>query len=332
MGSSFSSKSKAIQTNFLQTGDLLLLCLPKDTSFGHCPPDMVRGLMAAQRGTLSTDEMKVFCNTWTNVAMIYRMPRDREEQMRLGDRYKDLDKGHKRSDPMVIFATGKGLFVQQASEFVQDMIKRGGTVVCRPLTIDSPKNNYLEQVDHLYATITPSISWKSFSKQNDSLVRELLEHVLTQVRKMPATTMLQLRKYFYELSQDGGDYIEGQHLRQVLGKIHDSTTAKDTASKILKAMDLSKDDLISFPEFLAAFSHTKFSKLSEQSDAVGSCSAQLVALLYETMGVVAPAMPGERDVLPEFFAFHSKKSMFSRSIQLLNGSHLAAHQYVECRE
>jgi len=69
--------------------------------------------------------------------------------------------------------------------------------------------------------------------------------------------------------------------------------------------------------------------LSEQSDAVGSCSAQLVALMYETMGVIPPKLPGERDVLPEYFAAtHQKKSEF-RSVKLCDGMTLGAHRTVE---
>ena len=62
----FQSKT-TVKTQLLATGDLLLVSLPKSTSFGHAPPDLVRGLMAAQRGTLATDEEKVFCSTWTHV-------------------------------------------------------------------------------------------------------------------------------------------------------------------------------------------------------------------------------------------------------------------------
>jgi hypothetical protein len=318
-----------IQTTFLSTGDVLLVCLPKMTSFGHAPPDLVRGLMAAQLGTLATDDPKVYCKTWTHVAMVYRIPRDREEQARLGDRTKDQDKNHKRSDPMVMYADGKGLYVKSAAEFVRDMVRCGGTVVCRPLSASTPKKDWLGSVDHFYTTISPSgVSWKNFSRQQDPLVRELLEHVLCDVRKMPATTMLQLKQYFGELSDDKGEYIEGQHLRQMLGKIHDAKTARDLTKRILTTMDLSHDDLISFPEFLAAFSHAPFQKLSEQADAVGSCSAQLVCMLFETMGMVAPAMPGERSVLPEYFAKHREKSDYG-SIKLQNGSSLGTHHLVE---
>ena len=155
MGGLLSSVS-TLQTSFLQTGDLLLISCPKATSFGLAPPDLVRGLMAAQKGTLATEEEKLFCNTWTLAAMVYRVPRDRAEQALLGDPTKDKDKEKKRTDPYVIFANGKGIYVQSAREFVNDMTTKGGTVVCRPLTVCGdglPSKTWLNRVDQFYTMI-----------------------------------------------------------------------------------------------------------------------------------------------------------------------------------
>jgi len=192
----------------------------------------------------------------------------------------------------------------------------------------------LAKLDHFYTVISPvGLPWKgggiTLGAQQDPMVTELLEHVLSYVKKMPASTMLTLRKYFIELSTDNaGKFIEGKDLKQLLSKLHDAETSRNLTKKILEAMDLSKDDLISFPEFLAAFSHTPFTHLSEQSDAVGACSAQLICLLYETMNIVPPALPGERSVLPEHFAKHATKTGY-RTVELCKGIHLGHHYHVE---
>ena len=238
----FQSKT-TVKTQFLATGDLLLVSLPKSTSFGHAPPDLVRGLMAAQRGTLATDEEKVFCSTWTHVAMIYRLPNDRTEQGNLGHRggggggRRKIDE--QRTDPFVMYGDGHGLFLKKASEYVNDALNAGGIVVCRSLTSHAhhgahhgapPTKGWLDQVDHLYTLLSPpGVQWSRSSltdqvdhiKRSDPLIVELLEHILSSVRRMPPGVMLELRKHFGELSNDTGEYIEGKFLRQLLSKLHD---------------------------------------------------------------------------------------------------------------
>lgn len=233
----FQSKT-TVKTQFLATGDLLLVSLPKSTSFGHAPPDLVRGLMAAQRGTLVTDEEKKFCSTWTHVAMIYRLPNDRKEQGNLGPRgggQRNQKIDEQRTDPFVMYGDGHGLFLKRASEYVNGALNAGGSVVCRSLTAHAhhgapPKKGWLAQVDHLYTLLSPpGVQWSRSSftdevdhiKRSDPLIVELLEHVLSSVRRMPAGVMLELRKHFGELSNDTGEYIEGKSLRQLLSKLHD---------------------------------------------------------------------------------------------------------------
>jgi hypothetical protein len=336
MGGMLSGSSRTVEASSLKTGDLLLICLPKLTSFGLAPPDMVRGLMGAQKGTFTNDDEKAFCNTWTLAAIVYRVPGDRltEEEER---RMKRNEKDRKTTDPYVLFANGKGIHLNTASEFITEMNRKGGTVVCRSLHMESVKNGWLDGLDHFYTVISPGGKpWKSgggvqlLGAPMDPMIVELLQHVLCYVRKMSSSTMLHLKKYFMELSSEGtGEYIEGKDLRQLLNKLHDTETARDLTKKILKAMDLTHNDLISFPEFLAAFSHSPFTKLSEQSDAVGACSAQLIAMLYATMGVVPNASPGERRVLPEYFAKHPQKKMYD-SIKLCKGVTLGPHHNVKC--
>ena len=60
MGGMLSGSSRTVEASSLKTGDLLLICLPKLTSFGLAPPDMVRGLMGAQKGTFTNDDEKAF--------------------------------------------------------------------------------------------------------------------------------------------------------------------------------------------------------------------------------------------------------------------------------
>ena len=337
MGGIFSTQSPTLHPHLLKTGDLLLISLPKGTSFGLAPPDLVRGLMGAQKGTLATEEEKSFCNTWTLAAMVYRVPSHRVLQVNQpGQKLSTKTRIKQRTDPYVIFANGKGIYLKQVSEFISNISKKGGTIVCRPLQLphDGHPKNWLAKLDHFYTVISPvGLPWKgggiTLGAQQDPMVTELLEHVLSYVKKMPASTMLTLRKYFIELSTDNaGKFIEGKDLKQLLSKLHDAETSRNLTKKILEAMDLSKDDLISFPEFLAAFSHTPFTHLSEQSDAVGACSAQLICLLYETMNIVPPALPGERSVLPEHFAKHATKTGY-RTVELCKGIHLGHHYHVE---
>lgn len=75
--------------------------------------------------------------------------------------------------------------------------------------------------------------------------------------------------------------------------------------QILSALSLKHSDLISLPEFLAAFSHVPFQGISDQMDVIGSCSAHFVAMLYESMGVIVPEAVGERMVLPTSFSQES---------------------------
>ena len=65
-------------------------------------------------------------------------------------------------------------------------------------------------------------------------------------------------------------------------------------------------------------------------DTAGSCSAHLIALLYETMGVMPGALAGERAVLPSSFAFPEKgRSQFtSTAVKLTKAFSLSRHERV----
>jgi hypothetical protein len=102
--------------------------------------------------------------------------------------------------------------------------------------------------------------------------------------------------------------------------------------QILEAMSLKHNDLISLPEFLAAFSHVPFHGISDQMDVIGSCSAQFAALLYETMGIIKPQLVGERVVLPGSFSQPSTSTRnrltTSGQILLKEGASFGEHQKV----
>ena len=94
MGGMFSTHPPTLHPKLLKTGDLLLISLPKGTSFGLAPPDLVRGLMGAQKGTLATEEEKSFCNTWTLAAMVYRVPSHRVLQVNQPDQKLSIKTAH----------------------------------------------------------------------------------------------------------------------------------------------------------------------------------------------------------------------------------------------
>ena len=85
------------------------------------------------------------------------------------------------------------------------------------------------------------------------------------------------------------------------------------ARKILAAVDLNHDDLISLPEFMAAFSNTPFTAISDQLDVTGMISAAFVFHLYIAMGVLEEDMLGSQAVLPELFVGRTPSKISSNS-------------------
>ena len=115
-------------------------------------------------------------------------------------------------------------------------------------------------------------------------------------------------------------------------RTHTLYPTKSSSTQILDAMSLKHNDLISLPEFLAAFSHVPFHEISDQMDVIGSCSAHFVAVLYETMGILKPEAVGERVVLPSSFCEAStrKRNTFTSTgqISMESGARFGKHQMV----
>ena len=262
----------AVPTGALETGDLLLVCRPKAMNFGLVPRDIVRGLLQAQRGTITTHSEKVHCQTWTGVAIVYRLQGNRKARRDVRSRARDAGAGAKclggaqRERRMVrqleadggetanvLYADGHGVFVKKLNSFVSEVMHDGGTVVTRKLRrsqkdadaarIDGGggreggfvNESWLAHLDSLYTVVAPTGSnWQSLSKDTHQhvLVKELLEHTLVYARRMPPSVMLQIQRYFVELSNETGQFIEGKEIVEVLSRLHDPQTAKKLSKKV----------------------------------------------------------------------------------------------------
>lgn len=126
----------------------------------------------------------------------------------------------------------------------------GGTIVVRRLNrphkaIDEEiqalragtfvDESWLAQCDSLYKNIAPrGANWKSLSKTDhqDNFVSDVLAHTLIYARRMPPSVMLEIKRYFEELCNDSGEYIEGKEVRKVLSRLHDPGTAKKLSEKV----------------------------------------------------------------------------------------------------
>ena len=144
--------ASALPAGALVTGDQLLVSRPKAMNFGLAPRDIVRGLLQAQRGTITTLEGKVYCQPWTHVAIVYRIQADREarrnaETLARAARAKASCLGGMHTErrmtraleadgaatAKVLYADGHGIYVKKLTEFVSSVLNDGGTVVARRL-------------------------------------------------------------------------------------------------------------------------------------------------------------------------------------------------------
>ena len=90
----------------------------------------------------------------------------------------------------------------------------------------------------------------------------------------------------------------------------------------MNAIDVNHDGVITFDEFLIGFSMKPFKSIAAEHDFCGTTSAELVADVYERMGLLTKRLLIEKEYKPVSFSS-------SAALPLSSGSTLSKEFYIE---
>ena len=132
----------------------------------------------------------------------------------------------------------------------------------------------------------------------------------------------ELKRYFLSLDSDNNGYIDRHEVKKLLQRLHGDDISENKVKLLMNAIDVNHDGVITFDEFLIGFSMKPFKSIAAEHDFCGTTSAELVADVYERMGLLTKRLLIEKEYKPVSFSS-------SAALPLSSGSTLSKEFYIE---
>ena len=347
MGSSYSSKERQkvrkrkwlTRRNYeskVECGDLILVRRYEDKPYGLTHPGISRGMVSHIKGHFDTD-LSVHLDPWTSVGIVYRTRSDRDLRRAQGvhrgakrrqkvDVNKNIDNGGaNRHEPNIIIVDNLGVQLWTYSAFLRNAKEKHYIVACRSLEISEENNLDFTELDELYRKLLPvGTSWLSMRNMTypHESVKVAVRNASLQAKRMPMSMQQELKRYFLSLDSDNNGYIDRHEVKKLLQRLHGDDISENKVKILMNAIDVNHDGVITFDEFLIGFSMKPFKSIAAEHDFCGVTSAELVADVYERMGLLTKRLLIEKEYKPVSFSS-------SAALHLSNGSTLNKEYYIE---
>ena len=356
MGSSYSSKerqkirkrkwlTRRDYESKVECGDLILVRRYEDKPYGLTHPGISRGMVSHIKGHFDT-ELSVHLDPWTSVGIVYRTRSDRDLRRTQGI-HRGSKRRHKvgvnknindndeapydtvRHQPNIIIVDNLGVQLWTYAAFLRNAKEKHYIVACRCLETTEENKLDFTELDELYGKLLPvGTSWLSMRGMTypHESVKVAVRNASLQAKRMPMSMQQELKRYFLSLDSDNNGYIDRHEVKKLLERLHGGDNISENKVKLLmNAIDVNHDGVITFDEFLIGFSMKPFQSIDSEHDFCGTTSAELIADVYERMGLLTKRLLIEKEYKPVSFSS-------SAALPLSSGSTLSKEFYIEYRD
>ena len=273
--------------NSVETGDIILVRELDNMDFAATHPGITRGMIGHMKGHFDT-ELKIELSGWTGVGVIYRLPIDREERaMSKGGRERLRQKHAKERNAYVIIADRLGVQLWTYAAFLRHSVEEHHVVVCRHLQCTAPVS--YTGLDDFYKCLVPvGVSWLSCRGGNypHPYIKTALRNAAVRSKPMPKSIREELSRYFLNLDIHGLGYVDARAIKELLVRIHGKDVSDAQVKLLMNAVDIDHDGHITLEELIAGFEKKPFTEVAPEHDSRGMVAGELVALIYEDLGLL----------------------------------------------
>jgi hypothetical protein len=344
-------------TRKVECGDIILVRQYDDTAYGLTHPGLLRGMVSHIKGHFDT-ELQVNLDAWTSVGIIYRVRADRDarhlvnfhknvkksqvglvnvrngnagENKRQNNRDdiilndKKIDAHHEVYEPYVIIVDHLGVQLWTYSAFLRNAEEKHYIVACRHLHVNKNYEVSYVEIDELYKRLLPvGVSWISMRgmKYPHNTIKIAVRNAALRSKRMPESMQRELKRYFLSLDDDNNGYIDRHEVKKLLQRLHGGDISDARVKLLMNAIDINHDGVITFDEFVIGFAKKPFKSIAAEHDFCGDTSAELVAGIYESMGLLTKRMLLEKEYKPVHFSSPDR-------ILLLHHAHLQKEIYIK---
>ena len=343
----------------VECGDIVLLRQYDDMAYGLTHPGISRGMVAHIKGHFDTD-LTVNLEPWTSVGIIYRLSADRDirhlkrvhksvRQNQVGivnnnnnienkdeenniDHRQDLLRNHKQVqehhedfEPYIIIVDNLGVQLWTYSAFLRNAEKKKHLVACRRLHVGRKYKVDYSELDELYRKLLPvGVSWLSMRgmKYPHDSIKIAVRNASLRSKRMPESMQQELKRYFLSLDADNSGFIDRHEVKKLLQRLHGDDISDNKVKLLMNAIDSNHDGVITFDEFVIGFAKKPFQSIAAEHDFCGMTSAEMVADIYEKMGLLTKRTLLEKEYIPVHFSS-------SGHLVLLHSSHLYKEVYIK---
>jgi hypothetical protein len=325
----------------LETGDIILVRQLDFMPYATTHPGITRGMISHMKGHFDTDTT-VDLDGWTAVGVVYRNRADRDYRRRKKEAADHAKKTRgaavkKEDDTIdhhayVIMADRMGVQIWSYMAFLRHSNHHHHVVVCRRLEQKAPETaaalSFVE-LDEFYAALLPvGISWLSCrgKKYKHHYIQRCLANTAVVAKQMPRKMKEELNRYFLNLDVHSMGYLDAHAVKDLLRRTHGDIS--DNQVKILmNAIDANHDGIITQEEFVEGFAKRPLTEIPHEHSFCSDTGAELVALIYEDIGLLQKRKGTERHYSPQSFASEKHRSGDNDKdhapIVLLNGWRLS---------
>eukprot|EP00943_MAST-04B_sp_MAST-4B-sp1_P006372 g6372.t1 len=323
--------------------------------YGLTHPGILRGMVSHIKGHFDTD-LQVNLDAWTSVGIIYRVRADRDarhfvkfhknlkknqvgvinipnigenkqqnnrEDILMNDRKKDAH--HEEYEPYVIIVDNLGVQLWTYAAFLRNADEKHYIVACRHLHVNKKYEVSYAELDELYKRLLPvGVSWLSMRdmKYPHNVIKIAVRNAALRSKRMPESMQRELKRYFLSLDADNNGYIDRHEVKKLLRRLHGDDVSDNRVKLLMNAIDVNHDGVITFDEFVIGFAKKPFKSIAAEHDFCGDTSAELVAVIYESMGLLTKRMLLEKEYKPVHFGTPDR-------IVLLHHAHLQKEVYIK---
>ena len=131
----------------------------------------------------------------------------------------------------------------------------------------------------------------------------------------------ELKRYFLNMDTHGLGYIDAYAVKELLVRIHGKDVTDSQVKLLMNAIDIDHNGHITLDELVAGFEKKTFTEIPHEHDYCGMVGAELIALMYEDLGLLVRRHGLEKTYCPSNFATSGhlvllKRAHLSREVGL----------------